>query len=90
MLLEHQRSGVHALGQVAHVDIEKPIEPNRLMAALNFHMKPNPVAVIASEIAADDFHARFSAVGRAYLYRIVNRRVVVRLLTVFVPDDRLH
>ena len=67
-------AGVHALGQVAHVDIEKPIEPNRLMAALNFHMKPNPVAVIASEIAADDFHARFSAVGRAYLYRIVNRR----------------
>ncbi|MBI2253049.1 MAG: tRNA pseudouridine(38-40) synthase TruA [Proteobacteria bacterium] len=67
-------AGVHALGQVAHVDIEKAIEPNRLMAALNFHMKPNPVAVISCEIAADDFHARFSATGRAYLYRIVNRR----------------
>lgn len=67
-------AGVHALGQVAHVDIAKPIEPARLMAALNFHMKPNPIAVIASEIAADDFHARFSATGRAYLYRIVNRR----------------
>ncbi len=67
-------AGVHALGQVAHVDIEKPIEPDRLMAALNFHMKPNPIAVIASEVAADDFHARFSATGRAYLYRIVNRR----------------
>jgi tRNA pseudouridine38-40 synthase len=67
-------AGVHALGQVAHVDIEKAIEPARLMAALNFHMKPNPVAVIACEIAADDFHARFSATGRAYLYRIVNRR----------------
>lgn len=67
-------AGVHALGQVAHVDIEKAIEPDRLMAALNFHMKPHPVAVIASEIAADDFHARFSATGRAYLYRIVNRR----------------
>ncbi|WP_374377993.1 tRNA pseudouridine(38-40) synthase TruA [Dongia sp.] len=67
-------AGVHALGQVAHVDIEKAIEPNRLMAALNFHMKPNPVAVIGCEIADDDFHARFSAVGRAYLYRIVNRR----------------
>jgi tRNA pseudouridine38-40 synthase len=67
-------AGVHALGQVAHVDIEKAIEPARLMAALNFHMKPNPVAVISCEIAADDFHARFSATGRAYLYRIVNRR----------------
>jgi len=67
-------AGVHALGQVAHVDIEKAIEPNRLMAALNFHMKPQPVAVTSCEIAADDFHARFSATGRAYLYRIVNRR----------------
>lgn len=67
-------AGVHALGQVAHVDIEKAIEPARLMAALNFHMKPNPVAVIACAVAADDFHARFSATGRAYLYRIVNRR----------------
>jgi len=67
-------AGVHALGQVAHVDIEKAIEPARLMAALNFHMKPNPIAVTACEIAADDFHARFSAIGRAYLYRIVNRR----------------
>ncbi|MDY0872466.1 tRNA pseudouridine(38-40) synthase TruA [Dongia rigui] len=67
-------AGVHALAQVAHVDIEKAIEPARLMAALNFHMKPNPVAVTACEIAADDFHARFSATGRAYLYRIVNRR----------------
>jgi len=67
-------AGVHALGQVAHVDIEKTIEPARLMAALNFHMKPNPVAVTACEIAADEFHARFSATGRAYLYRIVNRR----------------
>jgi tRNA pseudouridine38-40 synthase len=67
-------AGVHALAQVAHVDIEKAIEPNRLMAALNFHMKPQPIAVTACEIAADDFHARFSATGRAYLYRIVNRR----------------
>lgn len=67
-------AGVHALGQVAHVDIAKPIEPNRLMAAINFHLKPNPIAVTACEIAADDFHARFSATGRAYLYRIVNRR----------------
>ncbi len=67
-------AGVHALGQVAHVDIEKAIEPNRLMAALNFHVKPHPVAVTACDVAATDFHARFSATSRAYLYRIVSRR----------------
>lgn len=67
-------AGVHALGQVAHVDIAKAIEPQRLMAAINFHVKPQPIAVTACEIADDEFHARFSATGRAYLYRIVNRR----------------
>lgn len=67
-------AGVHATGQVAHVDILKEIEPARLMAALNFHVKPNPIAVTACARVADDFHARFSATGRAYLYRIVNRR----------------
>jgi tRNA pseudouridine38-40 synthase len=67
-------AGVHALAQVAHVDIEKPIEADKLRDALNFHLKPAPIAVVASEVAAPDFHARFSATGRAYLYRIVNRR----------------
>jgi tRNA pseudouridine38-40 synthase len=67
-------AGVHALGQVAHVDIGKPIAPERLMAAINFHVKSQPIAVTACVVAADDFHARFSATGRAYLYRIVNRR----------------
>jgi len=67
-------AGVHATGQVAHVDIAKEIAPERLMAALNFHLKPNPIAVIDCAIAAEDFHARFSATGRAYLYRISNRR----------------
>lgn len=67
-------AGVHALGQVAHVDIAKPIEPQRLMAAINFHVRPQPIAVTACSLAADDFHARFSAIGRAYLYRLVNRR----------------
>ena len=67
-------SGVHALAQVAHVDIEKPIAADKLRDALNFHLKPAPIAVVASEVAAPDFHARFSATGRAYLYRIVNRR----------------
>jgi tRNA pseudouridine38-40 synthase len=67
-------AGVHALGQVAHVDIEKEIAPDKLRDALNFHLKPAPIAVVSVEIAAPDFHARFSATGRAYLYRIVNRR----------------
>jgi len=67
-------AGVHALGQVAHVDIEKEIAPDKLRDAINFHLKPAPIAVTAAEIAAPDFHARFSATGRAYLYRIVNRR----------------
>lgn len=67
-------AGVHATGQVAHVDIAKEFTPDKLQAALNFHLKPWPVAVINAEVAPPDFHARFSATGRAYLYRIVNRR----------------
>ena len=67
-------AGVHATGQVAHVDIQKEFTPDKIQAALNFHLKPWPVAIIASEVAPPDFHARFSATGRAYLYRIINRR----------------
>ncbi len=64
-----------ALGQVAHVDVEKEIDRARGCATrINFHLKPAPIAVLAAEVAAPDFHARFSAIGRAYLYRIVNRR----------------
>ncbi|HET6159013.1 MAG TPA: tRNA pseudouridine(38-40) synthase TruA [Dongiaceae bacterium] len=67
-------AGVHATGQVAHVDVEKEFTADKLQAALNFHLKPWPVAIITAEIAPPDFHARFSATGRAYLYRIINRR----------------
>lgn len=67
-------AGVHATGQVAHVDIGKDFTPDKIQAALNFHLKPWPVAVLKSQIAPPDFHARFSATGRAYLYRIINRR----------------
>lgn len=67
-------AGVHALGQVAHVDVEKEIGAEKLKDALNFYLKPAPIAVLSSEVAPEDFHARFSATGRAYLYRIVNRR----------------
>ncbi|MFC3100843.1 tRNA pseudouridine(38-40) synthase TruA [Altererythrobacter lauratis] len=72
-------SGVHALGMVAHIDVEKPFDPFRLMEALNYHLKPDPVAVLACEVKPDDWHARFSCIGRAYEYRIVNRRAPLTL-----------
>lgn len=67
-------AGVHALGQVAHVDIEKPISALKLRDALNHHLKPDPVAVLDVEAVTEAFHARFSATGRAYLYRVLDRR----------------
>ncbi|HRP09613.1 MAG TPA: tRNA pseudouridine(38-40) synthase TruA [Terricaulis sp.] len=67
-------SGVHAVGQVAHVDIEKDFPPQRLADALNAHLRPHPISVLSAEIAAPDFHARFDAVRRVYIYEILNRR----------------
>ena len=67
-------AGVHALAQVAHVDLAKGWEPFRLCEALNFHLKPRPIAVLAVARVAVDFHARFSATGRAYRYRLISRR----------------
>jgi tRNA pseudouridine38-40 synthase len=67
-------AGVHALGMRAHVDIEKDISAFRLTGAINAHLLPNPISVIACEAVADDWHARYSCIGRAYEYRIVNRR----------------
>ena len=67
-------AGVHALAMRAHVDVAKPIAPFRLMEALNAHLRPAPVAVLACEAAADDWHARFSCLGRGYEYRVFNRR----------------
>lgn len=67
-------AGVHATGQVAHCDIAKEFRPDKLRDALNAHLRPNPVAVLAAEIVPDTFEARFSARRRHYRYRIVNRR----------------
>jgi len=67
-------AGVHALGQVAHADIAKTLAPDKMRDALNAHLRPHPVAVLEAEIAVADFHARFDATARHYLYRIVNRR----------------
>lgn len=67
-------AGVHALAMAAHVDIERPISAFRLADAINAKLRPQPVAVLYAEEVAEDWHARFSCVGRRYVYRIVNRR----------------
>jgi tRNA pseudouridine38-40 synthase len=67
-------SGVHALGQVAHVDIEKPFTASRVRDALNALVRPAPVSVLKAEEVAPEFHARFDAINRVYWYRILNRR----------------
>lgn len=67
-------AGVHALGQVAHADLVKDWDPFRLSEALNYHLKPDPVAVVAVARVPDDWHARFTAVERQYLFRLVSRR----------------
>jgi tRNA pseudouridine38-40 synthase len=66
-------TGVHALGQVAHIDLERDWKPEVVRDALNAHLVPEPIAVVAANLAPEGFHARFSAKGRRYLYRIVNR-----------------
>jgi len=72
-------AGVHALAMRAHVDITKPIAPFRLMEALNHHLLPAPICVLACKHVADDWHARFSCIGRSYIYRIINRRAPLTL-----------
>ena len=67
-------SGVHALGQVAHVDLDKPFRADKVRDALNAHLRPAPISILAAEEAAPDFHARFDATRRVYWYRILNRR----------------
>lgn len=67
-------AGVHALGQVAHFDLQAPRDPFRVREAINYHLKPAPVVVLDCAHVAGDFDARFSAVKRHYLYRILNRR----------------
>jgi tRNA pseudouridine38-40 synthase len=67
-------AGVHALGQVAHFDLEKTWEPGRIRDAMNFHLRPNPIAVLSASRVSDTFDARFSAVKRHYEYRILTRR----------------
>jgi tRNA pseudouridine38-40 synthase len=72
-------AGVHALGQVAHIDLTKDWDADTVRDALNAHLRPHPIAVLEAERAADDFDARFSAIRRHYRYRIVNRRADLAL-----------
>lgn len=67
-------AGVHALGMVCHFDLEKPFCDDVVRDALNQHLRPAPVTVLDVKTVSDEFHARFSCTGRAYEYRIVNRR----------------
>jgi tRNA pseudouridine38-40 synthase len=67
-------SGVHATGQVAHFQVEKAWPAEVVRNAINAHLMPEPIAVIEATVAEADFHARFSAKGRRYIYRILNRR----------------
>lgn len=90
-------AGVHALGQVAHLDIAKPLTPFRFMEAMNAQLRPEAVAVLAVEEAPADFSARFSAVERAYWYRIINRRADLALdrgrawrVAVALDDQAMH
>ena len=67
-------AGVHALGQVAHFDLDKDFAADKVRDAINHFLRPAPVVVLDAAIVAEDFHARFSATGRHYLFRILGRR----------------
>lgn len=69
-------AGVHARGQVAHVDLlpfKKPMDGYEIAKAINAHLRPHSIAVVKAEVVADEFHARFSAVNKLYEYKILNR-----------------
>jgi len=90
-------SGVHALAQVAHVDLNRDDPPEVVVNALNAHLRPRPVVVLKAEKVTEDFHARFSAIERSYEYRILNRRAPAALesnrVWWIVPDlnaDAMH
>ncbi len=67
-------SGVHAIAQIAHFDLDRETDAPTVREALNYHCKPHAVSVLEAEPVGDDFHARFSATSRHYLYRILDRR----------------
>jgi tRNA pseudouridine38-40 synthase len=72
-------AGVHASGQVAHIDLAQEWRTDEIRDAMNFHLRPHPVAVLRVEPVSDEFQARFSAIRRHYIYRILNRRAPAAL-----------
>lgn len=72
-------AGVHALGQVAHIDLAKDWETDVIRDGLNAHLRPHPVAILSAEKVSEEFDARFSATMRHYVYRILNRRADLAL-----------
>jgi tRNA pseudouridine38-40 synthase len=72
-------AGVHAIGQVAHVDLIKDLPADKVRDALNFYLRLQPIVIARAELVDEEFHARFSATGRSYLYRILNRRAPAAL-----------
>ncbi|SIN91500.1 tRNA pseudouridine38-40 synthase [Parasphingorhabdus marina DSM 22363] len=72
-------AGVHALGMRAHFDLETRLTPFRLMEGLNAGLRPDPVAVLTCDEVDEEWHARFSCIGRRYVYKIINRRAPLTL-----------
>ncbi|MEL7319465.1 MAG: tRNA pseudouridine(38-40) synthase TruA [Pseudomonadota bacterium] len=72
-------TGVHALAMRSHVDLDKDMDPFRLSEAINAHLRPAPIAITQCEVVSDEWHARFSCIGRSYVYRILNRRAPLTL-----------
>jgi len=72
-------AGVHAEAMAAHVDIARPFEAFRLMEAINAKLRPQPIAILDCATVPDDWHARFSCIGRRYVYRLINRRAPLAL-----------
>jgi tRNA pseudouridine38-40 synthase len=67
-------SGVHALAQVAHMDLDKDIRQDKVRDAMNFHLRDHPISILDAEKVHDEWHARFDAIERRYLYRVIDRR----------------
>jgi len=72
-------AGVHAEAMAAHVEIERPFDPFRLMEGINAKLRPQPIAILDCAVADPEWHARFSCIGRRYRYLIVNRRAPLAL-----------
>ena len=90
-------SGVHALAQIAHMDLIKEYRTDKIRDAMNFHMASDPVTILKAEVVPDDWHARFDATERRYLYRVIDRRMKLSLdkgrvwrVPVKLNEDTMH